>query len=79
MVWQLVRSRKRVRKGITPGDSRSLWKAVNIAKDKNSSEIPSKMFNGNEEIDEDMLPESFSEYFSNKCLQTQCERLILTN
>ena len=39
---------------------------MNIAKDKNSSEIPSKMYNGNVEIDEDMLPESFAEYFSNK-------------
>ena len=47
--------RKRVRKGITPGDSRSLWKAVNIAKDKSSIEIPTKMSNGAAEIDEEIM------------------------
>ena len=62
----MLDKRKRVRKGITPGDSRSLWKAVNIAKDKNSSEIPTKMSDGVVEIDEEMIPESFAEHFSDK-------------
>ena len=39
---------------------------MNIAKDKNGEEIPTKMFNGGIEIEEDMIPESFAEHFSNK-------------
>ena len=38
-----MNKRRRVRKGIIPGNSKSLWKAVNIAKDVNSNEIPTKM------------------------------------
>ena len=57
---------KRVRKGIIPGNSKSIWKAVKIAKDINSSEIPSKMYKDNIEIDENAIPECFAEHFSRK-------------
>ena len=62
----IMNKRKRVRKGIVPGDSKSLWKAVNIARDKNSDEIPSKMFKNAVEVDENEIPESFAEYFASK-------------
>ena len=42
---------------------------MNIAKDKNGEEIPTKMFNGGIKIEEDMIPESFAEHFSNKILR----------
>ena len=35
--------RSKVRRGIIPGNPKSLWKAINIAKDINPSEIPRKM------------------------------------
>ena len=35
--------RKRVRKEIIPGNSRSLWRAVNIAKDLNQEDLPMQM------------------------------------
>ena len=41
-----LNKRMRVRKGIIPGNSRSLWKAINIEKDINSNEIPRRMFEG---------------------------------
>ena len=37
------KKRDSVRKGILPGDSRSLWSAVKIAKDTGTNEIPSNM------------------------------------
>ena len=33
-----------VRRGIMPGNSKSLWEAVRISKDINSSMIPDEMF-----------------------------------
>ena len=35
--------RKRVRKEIIPGNWRSLWRAVNIAKDLNQEDLPMQM------------------------------------
>ena len=58
--------RRRVRKGIIPGNSRSIWKAVKIAKDVNDSEIPTKMFKNNEEIHINDIPECFAEHFAGK-------------
>ena len=45
---------------------KSLWKAVNIAKDINCDEIPAKMFKANVEISKDELPEAFAEHFESK-------------
>ena len=40
--------RSLVRRGIIPGNSRSLWSAVSLPKDIGPSEIPNNMyFNGN--------------------------------
>ena len=58
--------RSRVRKGIIPGNSKSIWKAMNIAKDINSSEIPTKMYKENVEIHRNDIPECFAEHFSRK-------------
>ena len=58
-----------MRKGIIPGNSKSIWKAVSIAKDINSSEIPSKMFRGpndRNEINEDEVAECFASCFEAK-------------
>ena len=62
----VMNKRNRVRKGIIPGNSKSLWKAVNLAKDVNSNEIPSKMYREGNEIVEDEVAENFAEFFENK-------------
>ena len=71
-----MNKRSRVRKGIIPGNSRSLWKAVNVAKDQNSNEIPKSMFNEGISINEEELPECFAEYFENK-VSKQSENVVL--
>ena len=58
-----MNKRNRVRKGIIPGNSRSIWKAVNIAKDINSNEIPKEMFNEGIRISVDEIAESFAAHF----------------
>jgi hypothetical protein len=35
----------RVRQAVKPGITKSLWKAVKIAKDVNASSIPNQMYN----------------------------------
>ena len=61
-----LNKRMRVRKGIIPGNSRSLWKAINIAKDINSNEIPVRMFEGGVEVEIDQLSDRFAEHFQQK-------------
>ena len=58
--------RKQVRRGILPGNSRTLWKAVNIAKNLNSNELPAKMYESGIEISNDNLPDVFAKFFDNK-------------
>ena len=62
----VMNKRNRVRKGIIPGNSKSLWKAVKLAKDVNSNEISSKMYREGNEIVEDEVAENFTEFFENK-------------
>ena len=58
--------RKNVRRGILPGNSKSLWKAVNIAKDTNTDDLPPKMFLNNVYITNEQLPDVFAEFFDSK-------------
>ena len=58
--------RKNVRRGIIPGNSKSLWHAVKLAKDLNSPTIPNKMSQNNNEIPITELPDAFAKYFKNK-------------
>ena len=64
----LYRSQKtiNVRKVIIPGNTQSLWKAVNIAKDINCPTLPSPMLHENVEIPPDKLSNYFAEFFNNK-------------
>ena len=58
---------KRVRQSILPGNTQSLWRAVKIAKDVNTSSIPNKMYTKNEVlIDSGQLPQSFADFFDAK-------------
>ena len=57
-----MNKRARVRKGIIPGNTKSLWKAVKVAKDINVEDIPSKMFKDDIKIENDQISDCFAEY-----------------
>ena len=56
----------RVRKGILPGNSKTLWRAVNIAKDMNPPKLPDVFIINDEPIPKNNVPDSFAEFFNNK-------------
>jgi len=57
---------KKVRKGILPGNSKSLWKAVNIAKNINCTQLPDKLYPNGTEIPTSILADTFAEIFDKK-------------
>ena len=57
---------KAVRRGIVPGNSKSLWRAVKIAKDVGCSDLPSKMYNNADELHMDKLHDAFADFFFEK-------------
>ena len=58
---------KNVRRGITPGNTQSLWRAVKIARDVNVSTMPKQMFGeGGVRVPENDLPDSFARFFDKK-------------
>ena len=58
-----LEKRKRVRKGIVPGNSSSLWKAVNLAKDLGIDGIPEQMHMNGILIGDGLVPDYFAEFF----------------
>ena len=57
---------KKIRRGILPGNSKSLWKAVNIAKNINCSQLPDNFHQNGIEIHASILADTFAEFFDNK-------------
>jgi hypothetical protein len=53
-------------RGILPGNSKSLWKSVYIAKDTNTDNLPPKMFLNNVYITNNQLSDVFAEFFDSK-------------
>jgi hypothetical protein len=51
---------------IKPGNQKSLWDAVKIARDENTSSIPKKMKCGDDLIEEHNIPEGFAQHFTDK-------------
>ena len=58
--------RKRVRIGILPGNSKSLWTSVKIAKDLNIQKIPEKMKLNGADVDNADIPDKFASFFKDK-------------
>ena len=58
--------RTKVRKGIIPGNTRSLWKAVNLAKDINTSPIPDILHLNGNPIPMRDISDVFAGYFDSK-------------
>ena len=57
---------KSIRRKITPGNSKSLWDAVKIAKNVNITQLPEKMFKNNVQIKTEDLSNEFAEFFKSK-------------
>ena len=57
---------KRVRLGILPGNSKSLWTSVKIAKDLNIQKIPEKMKLNGADVDNVDIPDKFASFFKDK-------------
>ena len=58
--------RKRVRKRIVPGNSGSLWKAVNIAKDVGVCGIPDRLHLRGVPVGDGLIPDTFADFFESK-------------
>jgi hypothetical protein len=67
---------KQIRKIIQPGKTRSLWKAVKVAKDVGTSTLPSTMFERSIKIKESTLTDRFADFFDTKIknLHNEVER-----
>ena len=55
-----------VRKGILPGNSKSLWRAVKIAKNHGHSVIPNNMMLNNVDVSGPNIAEQFAGFFEKK-------------
>ena len=55
-----------VRRGILPGNSKTLWDAVRIAKDQNTPTLPENMSVNEIKINNTNLPTEFAKFFKNK-------------
>ena len=60
-----IRSNK-VRKTIIPGNTKSLWKAVRLAKDQNTANLPKSMLSEGTEIESGRLADEFACFFDKK-------------
>ena len=55
-----------VRKNIIPGNSGSLWSAVNVSKDLGTNEIPSNMYYKDRRVPKREVADCFAAYFEEK-------------
>ena len=55
-----------IRRNIIPGNSKSLWDAVKIAKDINLDPLPEEMYHNQNKISQSTLSGAFAQFFSDK-------------
>ena len=65
-----------MQKGITPGSSKSLWKAVNVAKDINLNDLPAKMYEDGNIIEQEELQYGFADFFERKIINLTGQAII---
>ena len=65
-----------VRRSIIPGNTSSLWKAVNVAKDVHKNTLPKTLFKSNEQISPAEVPESFAKFFDDKIKHVLEETMV---
>ena len=68
--------KKRVRRGIIPGNSKSLWDAVKIAKDAGFDPLPNEMKFNNVTVTGVNICEQFASFFENKVKTITDEAII---
>ena len=68
--------RKRVRRGILPGNSKSLWTAVRIAKDQNVESFPKVVYDNNVKIPDTNVPDTVAVFFDNKVRRLVMDSII---
>ena len=68
-----------IRRHIIPGNSKSLWDAVRQSKNLDIPKLPSRMYNQNEEISIEDLPDKFADFFENKIIDIVNDSLIDQN
>ena len=61
-----VTKSKSIRRGILPGNSKSLWDAVKIASDKNVTRLPNNLFLNGESVSDGHVASSFANFFNKK-------------
>ena len=64
--FYFLQKRNAVRKNILPGNSRSLWSAVNMSKDIGPDEIPSNMYYSEKRIPDGEVANCFAAFFEEK-------------
>ena len=62
-----------------PNNSKSLWRAVKVAKNINVKTLPKEMYYNNIQIDENNLPDTFAEFFMSKTAKIVNETIINPN
>jgi hypothetical protein len=60
------KTKLKVRRGIRPGNTKSLWEAVKIANNKNSNVLPKVLLKDNTEIPSKDVPDEFAKFFDTK-------------
>ena len=62
------RTKQNVRRNMIPGNSKSLWDAVKIAKDLNIEPIPTNMYGEGELLTHADMPDHFASFFNKKVI-----------
>ena len=62
----LYQKTKLLQRTIITGNSKSLWKAIKIAKNIKAADIPNEMTVKNTKVKFESLPDAFADFFSNK-------------
>ena len=62
----LIKKANAIRRKIIPGNSKSLWQAVKIAKDVNIPILPNSMSFNDQPVHSDDLPDIFAQFFQSK-------------
>jgi hypothetical protein len=69
--------KRNVRKVIVPGNAKSLWTAVNAAKDCAKNNIPGKLYQNGVEIDQDKVADEIGLFFDTKIMSALNEIRIV--
>ena len=71
-----VTSTQNVRRNMIPGNSKSLWDAVKIAKDLNIEPIPTNMYGEGELLTHADMPDHFASFFNKKVIDIMSATVI---